>query len=175
MISRKTPRVSGTLRAMDTAGRRDELSYQISKRARELKRDMESALTGGQAATAGSASSARVLAGLGAWIATNQTLVSNGGTAPTTGTSTATTSGAPGTNQVTGTAGTLLEADLKTVIRSCWTQGGDPGVILAGSFPKTSISGLTGIGTLYRDAQPNGGLRPGSIVGAADIYVSMAP
>ena len=77
MISRKTPRVSGTLRATDTAGRKDELSYQISKRARELKRDMETALTGNQAATAGSSASARVLAGLGAWIATNQTTCSS--------------------------------------------------------------------------------------------------
>jgi hypothetical protein len=31
-ISTKVPRVSGTLRAMDTAGRGDELSYQIAKR-----------------------------------------------------------------------------------------------------------------------------------------------
>ncbi len=171
-ISRKTPRVSGTLRSMDTAGRRDEFSYQISKRARELKRDMETALTGSQAATAGSASSARVLAGLGAWIATNQTLAANGGTAPTTGTTTATTSGAPGTDQVIGTAGTLLEADLKAVIKSCWDNGGDPGVIMTGSFAKQSVSGLTGIGTLYRDAQPNGPVSPGSIIGAADVYVS---
>jgi hypothetical protein len=37
-ISTKTPRVTGTLRALDTAGRRDELSYQIAKRGRELKR-----------------------------------------------------------------------------------------------------------------------------------------
>ena len=44
-ISTKVPRVTGTLRAVNTAGRADELSYQISKRGRELKRDMETALT----------------------------------------------------------------------------------------------------------------------------------
>lgn len=37
-ISTKVPRVSGTLRASDAAGRRDEFSYQIAKRGRELKR-----------------------------------------------------------------------------------------------------------------------------------------
>ena len=70
-ILRKTPRVSGTLRATNTAGRRDELSYQISKAGRELKRDLESSLTSGNGATAGSASGARTMAGLGAWLATN--------------------------------------------------------------------------------------------------------
>ena len=71
-ISTKVPRVTGTLRAVNTAGRADELSYQISKRGRELKRDMETALTSAQAGTAGGAGTARTLAGLGAWLSTNQ-------------------------------------------------------------------------------------------------------
>lgn len=169
-ILRKTPRVSGTLRATNTAGRRDELSYQISKAGRELKRDLESSLTSGNGATAGSASGARTMAGLGAWLATNQVLAKNGSTAPTTGTTAVTTSGAPAA-QVSGTAGTLLEADVKTAIASCWSNGGDPSVIMVGSSAKQTISGFSGIATQYRDAQADP-LKPGSIIGAADVYVS---
>ena len=128
-ISNKVPRVTGTLRSVATAGRADELSYQISKRGRELKRDMESTLTGNQAGTAGGAGTARSCAGLGAWLSTNQVQQGANATTP------ATTSGAP-------------------------------------SAAPTAASGFSGIGTQYRDAQPNGGLAPGSVIGAADIYIS---
>jgi hypothetical protein len=40
----KTARVTGQMRAVDTYGRGDELDYQIMKRGRELKRDIESSL-----------------------------------------------------------------------------------------------------------------------------------
>ena len=165
-ISTKVPRVTGTLQAVNTAGRKDELSYQISKRGKELKRDMETALTSAQAGTAGGAGTARTLAGLGAWLSTNQVQQGANATTP------ATTSGVPGTAPTAGTAATFVEANLKSVVKSCWDNGGDPGVIMAGSFNKQIASGFAGIGTLYRDAQPNGGLAPGSIIGAADIYVS---
>ena len=47
-ISDKTVVVSGTQETVDKAGRKSELSYQIAKRAKELKRDMEFILTGNQ-------------------------------------------------------------------------------------------------------------------------------
>lgn len=165
-LSWKVPRVSGTQRAVNSAGRRDELSYQIAKRGRELKRDMETALTSAQSGEAGDAASAGQLAGIGTWLWKNQV---QKGTAATTVT---VTSGVPGTAPTAGTAGTFTEDDLKSVIKKCWDEGGDPGVVMVGSFNKQVASGFSGIGTLYRDAQPNGSLRPGSIIGAADVYVS---
>lgn len=165
-ISTKVPRVTGTLRAVATAGRADELAYQISKRGRELKRDMETALTGTQAASAGGAATARNLAGIGAWLATNQVQKGANATTP------ATTSGAPSTDPTAGTAATFVEADLKSVVKKCWDNGGDPGVIMCGSFNKQVASGFAGIGTQFRDVQPQGAIAPGSIVGAADIYIS---
>lgn len=164
-ISRKVPRVSGTLRAIDTAGRQDELSYQIAKRGRELKRDIESALLSNNAGTAGAAASARVCAGLGTWLFTN--VVAKGADATTP----AVTSGVPNTAVTAGTAGTVAEADLKSVIKQCWDNGGNPTVIMAGSFNKQQMSQFSGIGTQFRDVQPDV-LMPGSIVGAADVYVS---
>ena len=168
MISRKVPRVAGTQRAVDAAGRADELDYQVAKRGRELKRDIETALCGSQAATAGAAASARVMAGLGAWIATNEVATA----ASTAQTTPVTTSGYPTTAPTAGTAGTFVESDLKEAIKLCWDEGGDPTVVMTGSFNKQQASAFSGIGTLYRDSQPNGALRPGSIVGAADVYVS---
>ena len=165
-LSWKVPRVSGTQRAVNSAGRRDEMSYQIAKRGRELKRDIETALTSNASGKAGDAASARGLAGIGTWLWDN---VNTDGTSSTT---VAVASGVPTTAPTAGTATTFTEADLKDVIKQCWDDGGDPGVVMLGSFNKQVASGFSGIGTLYRDAQPNGSLRPGSIIGAADVYVS---
>ena len=166
-ISAKAPRVTGTLRAVNTAGRRDELSYQIAKRGRELKRDIESALLGAQAADAGSAGTARSLAGMACWLWDNQ-VQKDGGTAATTP---AVTSGAPTTAPTSGSAATFVEADLKSIVKQCWDNGGNPTVIMAGSFNKQVASSFEGIGTQFRDVQPSE-VMPGSIVGAADIYIS---
>ena len=166
-ISWKVPQVSGTLRAVDTAGRRDELSYQVAKRGRELKRDMEKILCANQAASAGTGTTARKLAGLDAWISTNETNLTAAQTTPG-----AAAGGVPLTAATLGTATAMTEANLKAAIKSVWDSGGDPTVIMCGSFQKQNISGFTGIGTQYRDAQPSGGLAPGSIIGAADVYIS---
>src|ERR1700724_1008374 len=53
-ISRKTPRVTGTQRAVEHAGRDDEMAYQEMLKGLELKRDMEAILVGtNQAKTSG--------------------------------------------------------------------------------------------------------------------------
>lgn len=162
-ISRKVPRVSGTLRAINTAGRSDELSYQVAKRGRELKRDIETALLGLQAAVAGGAGTARVCAGVGTWLWDNQTQQGASATTPTV------TSGAPTTAPTAGTAVAITETNLKDTISDCWDDGGDPTVVMAGSFNKRAISAFGGIATLYRDSQ---GMQPATILGAADAYVS---
>ena len=162
-IMDKVARVTGTLRAIDTAGRRDELSYQISKRSRELKRDIEAALLSNNAAVTGSAATARKLAGAGTWLWDNNVEKGNAATTPTV------TSGAPGTAPTAGTAGTFTEANLKSVLQACWTDGGDPTVVMCGIHNKALASAFSGVATLYRDTQP---AAPATIIGAADVYVS---
>jgi hypothetical protein len=62
-ISRKTPRVTGTQRAVEHAGRDDEMAYQEMLKGLELKRDMEAILVGtNQAKAAGNDSIARTTA-----------------------------------------------------------------------------------------------------------------
>ena len=54
-IFSKTVKVSGTARATDHYGRSDELTYQVEKKGKEIKRDIEAALVGRiQAPVAGS-------------------------------------------------------------------------------------------------------------------------
>ncbi len=43
---------------------------------------------------------------------------------------------------------------------------------MCGSANKQLASAFAGIGTQFRDAQPSGPVSPGSIIGAADIYIS---
>ncbi len=164
MISWKVPRVTGTLRAVNTAGRRDELSYQISKMGKEIKRDQEVALLGTQAGTAGAAASARVLAGVACWLFNNQVQLGTGATTPTI------TSSFPGTAPTAGTDTAWTKTNLDTAISDCWDDGGDPTVVLLNSANKKVASAFTGIATLYRDSQ---GVQPATIIGAADQYVSI--
>jgi hypothetical protein len=78
-IRRRTTIVADNLAAQDLAGRNDELSYQIAKRGKELKRDIEATLTDNNAQVAGNSSTARETGGLGAWIATNESVGTGGG------------------------------------------------------------------------------------------------
>lgn len=164
-IFKKIPRVSGTLRAVDVAGRNDELSYQMAKRSREIKRDIETTLLSTNPATTGAAAGARQLAGVATWLFDNQTQLANGSTTPTI------TSGAPDTAPTAGSAAAFTEASLKANILACWNNGGEPKVVMTGGTNKQTASGFDGIATQYRDVQSSP-TQPGSIVGAADYYVS---
>ena len=164
-ISDKVPRVSGTQESMDSAGRRSEMSYQVAKRGKELKRDIEKTLCGKQAADDASAATARAAAGLATYLWDNQVQIGIG----TTQTIVAVTAGFPTTAVVDGTADTLTEQNLKDAIALAWDDGGEPNMVLCGSHNKQRISGFTGIATQYRD---NPKAAPATIIGAADVYVS---
>jgi len=155
-ISDKVARVTGTQRTVDSAGRGDEFDYQILKRGKELKRDMESALLANNARAAGNDTTARELAGAPAWIATN-TNFGSGGVDPT----------GDGTDARTdGTQRALAEADLKEVLAGCWDAGGEPSLIMVGSFNKQAMSGFTGGATRTVDASDK------RLTAAIDVYVS---
>ena len=70
-IMDKVIAVSGTQSAVDAAGRADEMAYQIAKKSKELKKDMELSLSSATVAAVGSATAARTLGGLQCWIETN--------------------------------------------------------------------------------------------------------
>jgi hypothetical protein len=166
-IQFKVPVVSGTMRSSDTAGRADEMAYQIAKRSKELKRDMEFTLLSGNGAVAGAFGTARKLAGVGRWIMDGANTVHCASAGFST---TAVASGAP-TNDVlvTTSVSAITEATMKSAIALAWADGGDPSLIMCNAANKQVISGFSGIATQYRD-NPQAG--PATIIGAADVYVS---
>jgi hypothetical protein len=139
-IMDKTVVITGTQEAVDKAGRASELAYQIAKKSKELKRDIESTLLTNQARAAGSSSAARTFASMGAWIATNSNKASDG-TDPTA------SDGSDARND--GTQRSLTEDMLKDVIKGTWNAGGNPSVIMVGPFNKQKISGFTGGNTRF--------------------------
>ncbi len=166
-ISKKVFAVSGTGRAVDTAGRADELSYELAKHGKELKRDMCYALTRNQAIAAGSSTTFRSLGSVESWLfsATGNVIDGTGGTTP------AYSSGALAgpTDSTTTNRITFTEARLKSVIQSCWTDGGDPKVVIVGPVNKGKASAFAGIATQYKE---NSGMKRATILGSADYYIS---
>lgn len=158
-IRRRTYVIADNLAAVDEAGRADEVAYQVAKRGKELKRDIETVLLDNNARVAGNSSTAPETAGLGAWIATNDS-VGTSGAAPT----------GDGTDARTdGTQRDFTEAMLKDVMQQTWTSGGNPSILMVGAFNKQAVSAFAGIAA-QRYMAPSDS--PTTIVGAADVYMS---
>ena len=159
-ISRKSVIVSGTLESVSKAGRNNEMAYQISKASKELKRDMETTLLLNQAPVTGNDTTARKLAGIETWIEANTNHASAGSPTPADPTG-------DGTDvRVVGTQRAFTEAQLKDVVKKCWDSGGDPSMIMLGSFNKQKLSGFTGGSTKMSQATDK------TLVAAIDIYES---
>jgi hypothetical protein len=159
-IRRRSMIIADNLGFQDLAGRNDEVAYQLAKRGKEIKRDLETIYTGNTARSAGSASAGRVTAGLGAWIATNVNKAGDG-TNPTAA------DGSDARND--GTKRDFTEAMLKDVMQLAYKQGGNPSMLMVGPYNKTVVSGFAGIAAQRYQAPTDG---PTTIIGAADVYLS---
>jgi hypothetical protein len=157
-ISDKVARVTGTQRAVEHAGRDDELAYQEMLKGLELKRDMESILVGAnQAKVTGNDTTARKTASILSWIKSN-TDKGAGGSDP---------AAADGTGSRTdGTQRAFKESQLKTVLQSIWNSGGKPDTIFTGGFNKQTFSTFTGRATPMEDTKAK------RIIAAVDFYES---
>lgn len=154
-ISKKTVNVTGTQQAVNKAGVADELDYQLIKRGKELKRDIEAILLSNQARVTGNSSTARKLGGIEAWFETN---VSRG---------TSGANGGSGTSAATdGTQRAFTETLLKDVIQSCWDEGGEPDCVMVGSHNKQTFSTFTGGATKFEKAEQK------TLHAVVDVYVS---
>ena len=141
-ISDKVIAVSGTQSAVDAAGRADEMAYQIAKKSKELKKDMEFDLIEPNVQAAGSATAARELGSIPTWIKTN-------GDAGTSGTlSTGSGTDLPGS----GTDRDLTEAILKTVIKEVYVSGGEMDMLVCPPSVKQVISGFNANTTRFGPA-----------------------
>jgi len=158
-IRRRTTIVADNYSALDTAGRNDELAYQLAKRGKELKRDIEAVLTANNAQVAGNSSTARETGGLGAWIASNENVGTGGGL--TTGDGT--------TARTDGTQRDFTETMLKDAMQQAFVSGGQPSILMVGPHNKTVVSGFAGIAAQRYQAPSDA---PTTIIGAADVYLS---
>jgi hypothetical protein len=163
-ISLKTTLVSGTLDAVSKAGRQQELAYQMSKRAKELKRDMETSLVGvNQSKTAMSAdSTVRKLGSLSSWVTTNASVGSGG---------TAAGSGGAGAARTDGTARTFTEALLKASILLAYDNGADIKYLMMAPSQKQTFSSFVGVGGASGVSNFND-VADQRIIGGMDVYVS---
>lgn len=77
-ISRKDIVISRRANKVNKAGRNSELAKEITKKAKELKRDVEAIITGNQASLAGNSTTAGTTGSLRAWLTTNTDLATLG-------------------------------------------------------------------------------------------------
>jgi Family of unknown function (DUF5309) len=155
-ILRKTVIISDTLDVVKKAGRASEVAYQVAKKLKELKRDMEATLCNNQQRSAGSTTSASQLAGLESWIFTN-TSAGAGGSGPAAN---------DGTGfRVDGTQRPFTEAIFKTVLGSIYDNSGEePDIAMMGRFNKQVASTFAGNATRMNEADT------GKLFASVDIY-----
>jgi hypothetical protein len=159
-ILKKPFTISNTQEVVKKAGRDSEISYQTALAGRRIKMDLEAIISQNVASNAEAGATPRHMGGFETWLVTN---VSRG-TGGTSGGFSAGNTVAP----TDGTQRTSTEALLKLVIKSAWTQGGRPSLLLMGGSEKQNFSGFTGIATQFQE--PKG--KMATIVGAVDRYVS---
>lgn len=153
-ILRKEVVIAGTQESINKAGRKSEMVYQLQKRSKELKRDLEFVLCSNQAPVTGNSTTAPQMRPLCGWYATND---SRGA------------SGADGTTSAAATDGTqraITETLLQDVMQNCWAAGGNPTVALCGPKQKRAISAFTGGATKFDKTEDK------TLYAVVDVYVS---
>lgn len=150
-ISAKKVVVSGTQQAMNPAGRKDELAYQLSLASLEIKRDMESSATQLDVL----ATSPRQSRGLRGWVVDN--VNRNGGTLA---------SYTANTGYTAGTQRAFTEAQVKDVLQQVFTAGGEPDMIMLPPAAKQTFSGFTGNATRFDKSED------AKLYSSVDFYVS---
>lgn len=128
--------VPDTDEGLDKAGRGREIAYQSLQIAKEQKLDIEKAMFANQARVAGGSSTARKLAGIPAWIATNTVKATAGSPADPTG---------DGTDARTdGTKLAFSQSRFNSAMQAIWESGGKPQSVYLSSFQMNVALGFVG-------------------------------
>ena len=166
--SNKVVQLSGKSQAVIAAGGSNKMGYQLLKKSKELKRDIEGILTYNSAKNAGSSAVASTMGGLPCWLYTNTTFQTGGSP-----------SGAnPGLNANGWTDGsqtrtynsatvTVTEAMVISTLEKIFTASGEsPEYALVSPTNKTNISKFTGPGTRFINVEDK------VLKTAVDVYES---
>lgn len=139
----KVASVTTTQNAIKKYGVKNEMAKQMAKKAKELKRDMETTMFLNQARVVGLAGTAQKMRSMGSWLTTN---VNRGAT------------GASGSASAAATDGTqraFTEALFRATIVTAITNADElPGVVMAGPANRANLSSqLTGNGTRFYEVK----------------------
>lgn len=147
-ISRKTIQISGTSQAVVAAGGSNKMGYQLLKKSKELKRDIEGILTQNTAKVTGSSSTARKIAGLPSWLKTNTVFLNtSAGADPTVADGTV-------TRTYNGTQTGITETMVKTMAQKVFVNSGEsPEYGLVSAVNKQAISAFSGPGTRFTQVE----------------------
>ncbi len=142
-ISEKNATVSGTLEAVDKAGRDQEMALQMADRTIELRKDMEAILLSNQARNPSASvggEPVRQLRGIEAWLRTN----TDRSTGATPGADPADPNVTPGTSATDGTQRAFTKDLLLNTMQQVYEAGGDVTLALMGVYNKRVSSGFEG-------------------------------
>jgi hypothetical protein len=157
-ISQKDAQVSGTLDAVDKAGRDRETAYQKVLKGLELRRDIEKYL---HSDTARSASDPRKAGTLSSWITNVE---------DATGTSAATGDGTD-VPDMAGTDRAMTLAQIDTAMQAAYTDGGQPNMLVVSPSKKAAFSDLNS-GSVATNQINYTAPREAAIVGSVSLYLS---
>lgn len=158
----KVIKISSTQEVVDKAGRKSEMAYQVAKASKELKRDIELAISKLGGSVAGTTTTvARKMGGLGAGITTNE---SNFNDAAHTA-----IDGFAWTTYTPVTTRTFTETLLKDVMQSAYEAGGEPKLCITDPYNRRVLSeGFDGV--VSHEKTVTG--RSATIVGTVGVYAS---
>ena len=154
---------------VNKAGRRSETGYQIARHGKALRRSSEVTITTRKRSVVGTSSTAGQLAGIPAWIATNDQLGASGSSPTLSG-------GTPNSAGTVGTARAFTEQYLDTAVLNCYDDGGNPDALypstrLKAALSKYLFSSSSRVATQYQD-QGRKPMKGTTVVGAVDVFVS---
>ena len=153
--------IPDTDEGLSKAGRAREIGYQTLKVAKEQKLDIEKALFDNQAAVAGNSTTARRLAGLGAWLTTNTNFGANEGADPTG-------DGSDARTDETTALQAFSQARFDGVMQSIWEQGGKPETVYLSAFQMNKALGFTG----NNNQRSTIGASDGEVANLLNIYMT---
>lgn len=166
--SNKVVQLSGKSQAVIAAGGSNKMGYQLMKKSKELKRDIEGILSQNSAKAAGNSTTASKLGGLPTWLLTN-TVFQTGGT-PSGANPTAAANGwTDGSSVRTYNSATvaLTETQVKSVLQKIYSASGEsPEYALVSPVNKQIISGFAGPGTRFIEVEDK------TLKTAVDVYQS---
>ena len=158
-ISVKDVAVSGTLEAVDKAGRDREMAYQRVLKSLELRRDIEKAI--GDTDVARDASDPRKSASLTCWM-TNGSVGATGSFATGDGTDTITS----------GTARPLTLALIEDGMQDAWEDGGSPKMLVGSATNRANFSDLSATGNLVSNDVNMTQAKATTYVGSTSVYLT---